>query len=173
MQLATSALSTVGGPDPAVHCRQISLPFAGSNAARVDGSVRGDVVDLSARGADIHQFPVAQIEQGGAEFLAFAALPKENPICPDQAGDMPGRYGPSPEPCGAVRRAHRGAPCYGVSCLVLASPCCHHGVSNVTAATRLSHDLFTAHWPGRATARDRRANAARSPASRSARAPHR
>ena len=37
---------------------QMSQPFAGSNASRVNTSVRGGVVDLAARDADIHQIPV-------------------------------------------------------------------------------------------------------------------
>jgi hypothetical protein len=55
---------------------QMSHPFGGSNASRVNTSVRGDVVDLSPRGADIHQLHVAQVGQGGAQFLALAALLK-------------------------------------------------------------------------------------------------
>ena len=32
----------------------------------VDGSVTGDVVDLTARHADVHQLPVAQVVQAGS-----------------------------------------------------------------------------------------------------------
>jgi hypothetical protein len=45
--------------------RPVRLPlagigaFAGSDASRVNTSVRSDVVDLSARGADVHQLRVA------------------------------------------------------------------------------------------------------------------
>jgi hypothetical protein len=53
------SLSEVGGPNLAVYRWQVSEPFAGSDASRVNTSVRGDVVDLSARGADVHQLRVA------------------------------------------------------------------------------------------------------------------
>ena len=46
------------------------------DASRVDTSVRGNVVNLAARSADIHQLPVAQVGQGGAQFLAIAPLLK-------------------------------------------------------------------------------------------------
>jgi hypothetical protein len=47
-------LSEVGGPNLAVYRWQVSEPFGGSDASRVDTSVRGDVVDLAARSTDIH-----------------------------------------------------------------------------------------------------------------------
>jgi len=52
-------LSDVGGRNSAVHRWQVSQPIAGSDASRVSTPVRGDVVDLSARRADIHQLRVA------------------------------------------------------------------------------------------------------------------
>src|SRR5262249_59096495 len=79
---AAAVLSEVGGRDPAVHRWQLSQPFDGSPASRVNPPVRGNIVDLAARGADIHQFPVAQTEQGGAQFLSFAALLKRIPPFP-------------------------------------------------------------------------------------------
>ena len=54
-----SGLAEVGGPNLPVHRWQVSQAFAGSDASRVDTPVRSDVVDLSARGADIHQLRVA------------------------------------------------------------------------------------------------------------------
>jgi TolB-like protein/Flp pilus assembly protein TadD len=92
----------------------MSHPFGRSNASRVNTSVRSDVVDLAARDADIHQIPVTQVGQGVAQFLALAALLKDIPIFPDEAGDMPGRYGCPFQPRCAVRRAHCGVSWDGV-----------------------------------------------------------
>ena len=50
----------------AVHCWQISDLFGRSDASRVAISVRGDVVNLASRSADIHELPLAEAAQGGS-----------------------------------------------------------------------------------------------------------
>ena len=55
--------------------------LGGTKTGRVDSSVRGDVVDLTARDADVHKLAVRQATQLGSQPLAFAPLTKCIPIC--------------------------------------------------------------------------------------------
>jgi hypothetical protein len=57
----------------------------------IQSSVSGDVVDLSARHADIHQLPLTQVVQAGSQPLALALLLKRTPISLEQAQDAPRR----------------------------------------------------------------------------------
>src|SRR6266478_5295431 len=43
----------------------IGCSSGGSDASRVDTSVRGDIVDLAARSTDIHELPVTWVAQCG------------------------------------------------------------------------------------------------------------
>src|SRR5258705_966326 len=83
-------------------------PFGGSDASRVGTSVRGNVVNLAARSADILQLPVAQVAQGGSYPLAFTPLQKRTPISIEKARDAPRRCGHLPQPCCTIDCAHRG-----------------------------------------------------------------
>jgi hypothetical protein len=67
-------LSEVRGPNLAVYRWQVSEPFAGSDASRVNTSVRSDVVNLTARDADVRKLAVCQATQLGTQLLAFAPL---------------------------------------------------------------------------------------------------
>ena len=59
----------------------------------VEGPIRDDVFDLTARHAHIHELPVVQAVQLGAFPLSFATFfapfLKRTPISPDEAEDVP------------------------------------------------------------------------------------
>ena len=74
--------------------------------SRVNTSVRDDVVNLTARSTDVHQLPIAQIRQGGAQFPAVAPLLKSIPVSPDEAGGIPFRCGCPFQPRCAIGRTH-------------------------------------------------------------------
>jgi hypothetical protein len=56
-----------------------SRSSGGSDASRIDTSVRGDIVDLAARRTDIHELPVTQVAQGGSQSPAFVPFLKTHP----------------------------------------------------------------------------------------------
>src|SRR5262245_22347857 len=79
---------------PAIH----PVPNSGrfirrSDASRVNIRVRGHVLDVAMRNADIVQVAGSQAVQGGPHLLALASLLKCIPASPDEAGDLPGRHG--------------------------------------------------------------------------------
>jgi hypothetical protein len=69
----------------------------GSDASRIDGPIRDNVFDLTARHADIHELPVVQAVQLGAFPLSFAPFfapfLKRTPISAEEAEDVPRRSG--------------------------------------------------------------------------------
>src|SRR6266481_1569559 len=71
LTVSTSAIHAV--PD-------IRPSSGGSDASRVDRTVRGDVVDLAARNADVLELPVIEVRQIGSQPLALAAFLKRIPI---------------------------------------------------------------------------------------------
>src|SRR5258708_40133701 len=101
-------------PIPVIHAvpdiRQSSNRRTGLLA--VEGPIRDDVFDLTARHADIHELPVVQAVQLGAFPLSFAPFfapcLKRTPISLEKAGDAPRRCGRLSQPCCTIGRAHAG-----------------------------------------------------------------
>ena len=79
------------------------------DVSRVDIAAGGNVVDLAARRADVHQLPVTQAGQRAAQSPAIATCLKDIPVLPDQAADMPGRYGRPFRPHCTLDQGHCGA----------------------------------------------------------------
>src|SRR6266516_1287553 len=77
----------------------------GSDTSRVERAVRGDVVDLAARNADVIEFEVIEVGQIGAQPLACAPFLKRSPISPQEAEDAT----PSSWSCVPIRL--RRGPC--------------------------------------------------------------
>src|SRR5260370_28020910 len=105
------------GVSNAGHPRSASLGIRQSSYRRtgllaLEGPIRDDVFDLTARHADIHELQVVQPVQLGAFPLSFAPffapVLKRTPISLEKAGDAPGRYGRLSQPCCTIGRAHRG-----------------------------------------------------------------
>ena len=57
----------------------------GPDASWIDITVRGDVVDLTARDADIVELPVPQVEQPGLYLSAFVPFEKGSAAIAEQA----------------------------------------------------------------------------------------
>ena len=79
------------------------------DVSRVDIAAGGNVVDLAARRADVHQLPVTQAGQRAAHSLAIATCLKDIPVLSDQAADMPGRYGRPLRPHCTLDQGHCSA----------------------------------------------------------------
>ena len=90
-------------------------PLAAIAAIRRIGCLAGQYLGARRRSRSLRawcRYPSAPCRLSWTrwrEILAFVALPKGIPIFPDEAGDMPGRYGCPFQPRCAVRRAHCGA----------------------------------------------------------------
>src|SRR5256885_8715581 len=87
----------------------------GSDTSRVERAVRGDVVDLAARNADVIEFEVIEVGQIGAQPLACAPFLKRSPISPQEAEDATLRAGLAFQSDYAVGRVHCLSPENSVS----------------------------------------------------------
>src|SRR5260370_14511983 len=101
------------GVSNAGHPRSASLGIRQSSYRRtgllaLEGPIRDDVFDLTARHADIHELPVVQAVQLGAFPLPFPPCLKRIPISLEKAGDTPRRRGRLAPPCRTIGRAHPG-----------------------------------------------------------------
>src|SRR5260370_22077311 len=101
------------GVSNAGHPRSASLGIRQSSYRRtgflaLEGPIREDVFDVTARHADIHELPVVQAVQLGAFPLPFAPCLKRIPISLEKAGDTPRRRGRLSRPCRTIGRAHGG-----------------------------------------------------------------
>ena len=88
---------------------------SGSDTARVDRAVGGDVVDLAARNADVLEFEVIETGQVGSQPLACAPFLKRSPISPQEAEDATLRAGLAFQSDCAVGRVHCVSPENSVS----------------------------------------------------------
>jgi hypothetical protein len=79
-----------GRGNPQGKRRHRPFPYSPSSptcqsAARIDGAVRGDIVDLTARNADIPEFQVVEAGQIGSQPFARAPFLKCIPASPEKA----------------------------------------------------------------------------------------
>ena len=80
------------------------------DTSRVDTSVRGDIIDLTARDADVLELPVTQVEKASLYTVAMTSLLVCIPAYPEEARDVSRRSKCSLQPNYVVDRAHSGLP---------------------------------------------------------------